>query len=162
MLFCTLYSCKALRPTAGGPKRQGGNNRDNDEANGKTSSNSTVVFTGTLIKDVVYASGTDYTGKNQQLTLDVYKPANAEGKKFPVVFLIHGGSFRGGSKNGLAATCSAIANNGYVVIQRNQKYSLLTLDGLSKIPMVYDYLTYDTFNNRYIALKKSEWITLNP
>jgi len=121
MLFCTLYSCKALRPTAGGPKRQGGNNRDNDEANGKTSSNSTVVFTGTLIKDVVYASGTDYTGKNQQLTLDVYKPANAEGKKFPVVFLIHGGSFRGGSKNGLAATCSAIANNGYVVIPVNYR-----------------------------------------
>jgi hypothetical protein len=53
-------------------------------------------------------------------------------------------------------------NNGYVIIQRNQKYSLLTLDGLSKIPMIYDYLTYDAFNNRYIALKKSEWINLNP
>jgi len=53
-------------------------------------------------------------------------------------------------------------NNGFVIVQRNQNYSLLTLDGLSCIPMIYDYMVYDTFNNRYIVLKKSAWIILTP
>jgi poly(3-hydroxybutyrate) depolymerase len=121
MLLFVLSSCKALRTTSTPPKKQGNNKPDNDEVNGKSSGNNTVVFTGKLVKDITYATAMDYTGKNQQLTLDVYKPANAEGKKFPVVFLIHGGSFRGGNKNGLAETCSALANNGYVAIPINYR-----------------------------------------
>lgn len=121
ILLFVLSSCRSLRTTSTPPKKQGNNKSGNDEVNGKTSDKSTVVFTGKLVKDVVYASGLDYTGKNQQLTLDVYKPANAQNKKFPVVFLIHGGSFRGGNKNGLSATCSELANNGYVAIPINYR-----------------------------------------
>jgi hypothetical protein len=51
-------------------------------------------------------------------------------------------------------------NNGYVIVERNAKYSLLTLQGVSTIPMIYDYLTYDKFNNRYLALKKSTWAVI--
>ncbi len=52
-------------------------------------------------------------------------------------------------------------NNGFVIVMRNQKYGTLTLQALSTIPMIYDYMRYDEFNNRYIALQKSEWITLD-
>lgn len=52
-------------------------------------------------------------------------------------------------------------NNGFVVVQRDRKYSLLTLQGLSIIPMIYDYLTYDAFNQYYIAMKKAEWVKIN-
>lgn len=48
-------------------------------------------------------------------------------------------------------------DNGYVIVERNKKYGLLTLEGISTIPMIYDYLSYDTFHHHYLALKKSEW-----
>jgi len=51
-------------------------------------------------------------------------------------------------------------DNGFVIVARDQKYSLLTLQGLSIIPMIYDGLTYDRFNKLYIALKRSEWVTI--
>jgi dienelactone hydrolase len=76
----------------------------------------TFAFTGIALKDVVYTSAINYKGASQQLTLDVYKPANAEGKTFPAVVLIHGGSFMGGDKKGLASTCEKLANNGYVAV----------------------------------------------
>ncbi len=51
-------------------------------------------------------------------------------------------------------------NNGYVIIQQDGKFGLVTLQGLSTIPLVYDHLIYDAEKNRYLALKKSAWITL--
>jgi hypothetical protein len=51
-------------------------------------------------------------------------------------------------------------NNGYLIVEKDKKYSLLTLQGISTIPMIYDFLCYDQFNDRYTALKRSGWITL--
>ncbi len=51
-------------------------------------------------------------------------------------------------------------NNGYVIIQQEGKFGLVTLQGISTIPQVYNQLTYDEERNRYLALKKSAWITL--
>ncbi len=48
-------------------------------------------------------------------------------------------------------------NNGYIIVERNGQYGLLTLQGLSTIPMMYDYILYDPFNARYMALKKAAW-----
>jgi hypothetical protein len=53
-------------------------------------------------------------------------------------------------------------NNGYLIVGKDKKYSLLTLQGVSTIPMIYDYIIYDEFNDRYAALKKSGWITITP
>lgn len=52
-------------------------------------------------------------------------------------------------------------NNGYVIVKRSQKYSLLTLQGISTIPMIYDDLAYDAFNDQYVAMKKAEWVTIS-
>jgi hypothetical protein len=51
-------------------------------------------------------------------------------------------------------------DNGFVIVARDQKYSLLTLQGLSIIPMIYDSLAYDRFNKLYIALRRSDWVTI--
>ncbi|MFZ2906839.1 MAG: WG repeat-containing protein [Cyclobacteriaceae bacterium] len=51
-------------------------------------------------------------------------------------------------------------NNGYVIIEQDGKYGLVTLQGISTIPLIYDYLKYDAAENRYLALKKSQWSML--
>jgi hypothetical protein len=47
--------------------------------------------------------------------------------------------------------------NGYVIVERNGKFGLLTLHGVSTIPMIYDGLTFDTHHNQFLAVKKSPW-----
>lgn len=51
-------------------------------------------------------------------------------------------------------------NNGYAIIEQDGKYGLVTLQGISTIPLIYDYLKYDAAENRYLALKKSQWSIL--
>lgn len=51
-------------------------------------------------------------------------------------------------------------DNGYVIIQQGDKFGLATLQGISTIPQVYDQLTFDKEKNRYLALRKSTWVTL--
>ncbi len=51
--------------------------------------------------------------------------------------------------------------NGYVVVERENKFGLLTVDGVSTIPLMYDTLVYDREKNQYLALKKAEWMNLN-
>jgi len=48
-------------------------------------------------------------------------------------------------------------NNNYVIVERDGKYGVISLQGISTIPLIYDLITYDAFNNFFIALKKSEW-----
>lgn len=51
--------------------------------------------------------------------------------------------------------------NGYVVINRNNEYGLVTIQGQSTIPLKYDYLRYDPYNNLYLALEKANWETID-
>ncbi|MEO8710894.1 MAG: alpha/beta hydrolase [Parafilimonas sp.] len=123
LLVLTLSSCsRLLRPNAGGPrKHKGTTGNDNPNTTGKNPIYNTGTFTGTLIKNIAYTTAANYKGTEQQLAFDVYKPADAEGKKFPAIILIHGGSFIGGDKANLSSTCSKLANNGYVVISINYR-----------------------------------------
>ncbi|MBL7833525.1 MAG: WG repeat-containing protein [Cyclobacteriaceae bacterium] len=50
--------------------------------------------------------------------------------------------------------------NGYIVVKQDGKYGLATLKGLNTIPQMYNYLMFDAENDRYLALKKAEWIEL--
>ena len=47
--------------------------------------------------------------------------------------------------------------NGYVIAGREGKFGLLTLHGLSTVPLIYDKLVYDPGKNQYLALKKASW-----
>lgn len=51
--------------------------------------------------------------------------------------------------------------NGYVIISRNGRYGLLTLQGRSTIPLKYDYIRYDPHNELYLALEEQGWKTIN-
>ena len=48
--------------------------------------------------------------------------------------------------------------NGYVLVERENKFGLLTLDGLSTIPLAYDTLVYDKEENQYLAQRKAVWV----
>jgi WG containing repeat len=51
-------------------------------------------------------------------------------------------------------------NNNYVIVERDGKFGVISLQGISTIPLIYDYVMYDAYNNFFIALKKSEWVDL--
>lgn len=112
-LLISATSCnRLLRPTTGGKG-------SNTNTNAPGSNN--VNFSGTVIKNVVYNSARNYQGVSQQLALDIYKPADAAGKKFPVIFLFHGGGFVGGDKTNLTSISSKLGNSGYVVVSVNYR-----------------------------------------
>lgn len=48
-------------------------------------------------------------------------------------------------------------NNNYVIVERDGQYGVITLQGISTIPLMYDHIGYDPYNNFFIALKKAEW-----
>ncbi|HTE32503.1 MAG TPA: WG repeat-containing protein, partial [Chryseolinea sp.] len=49
-------------------------------------------------------------------------------------------------------------NNDYVVVGRDGKYGVVTLQGISTIPLMYDHIDYDPYNKYFLALKKSAWL----
>ena len=51
--------------------------------------------------------------------------------------------------------------NGYLIVGRDKKYGVISMHGLSAIPLIYDTLTYDVSRNQYLALKKAEWKDFN-
>lgn len=56
----------------------------------------------------------------------------------------------------------AVLDNGYVIAGRDGKSGLLTRDGFSVIPMIYDALFFDSGRNQYLSLKKSLWKEWQP
>jgi hypothetical protein len=53
--------------------------------------------------------------------------------------------------------------NGFVIARRRGKFGLLTVEGVNEIPMVYDQMIYDPYNELYLGMKNKEWETFpNP
>ena len=48
-------------------------------------------------------------------------------------------------------------NNGYVIADRKGKYGLLSNEGVSIIPMIYEELIYDEINDLYLAAETAQW-----
>ena len=49
-------------------------------------------------------------------------------------------------------------NNGYIIVERDGKYGAITLQGISTIPLIYDFLSYDFPINLFLSrMVKSEW-----
>jgi acetyl esterase/lipase len=94
------------------PARNNGNN---------TTQNNAGNFIGKLSKNVIYTTAENINHNKEQLGMDIYEPAGAEGKKFPLIVFIHGGNFRTGDKNELTSMCASLANNGYVCVSINYR-----------------------------------------
>jgi hypothetical protein len=51
-------------------------------------------------------------------------------------------------------------NTGYVIVQLQGKFGLVTLQGVNTIPILFEKLSYDKENDRFLGLKKSDWSIL--
>lgn len=87
---------------------------------------------GRVERDIVYGSNVNYQGRRESMTMDVYYPPNlSAGKKYPMVMLIHGGTFLNGKKEDMAALCRQMADSGFVAITINYRlgWDYTTLGG---------------------------------
>lgn len=50
--------------------------------------------------------------------------------------------------------------NNYVIVGRDDKYGIVTVQGISTVPLMYDKITYDKFNGNFLALKKAAWVKI--
>lgn len=69
-----------------------------------------------FIVDITYGTNKNWKGKQEDLKLDVYQPANAEkGKNYPLIVYLHGGGFFTGDKSKEYDRCLMLADSGFVV-----------------------------------------------
>jgi acetyl esterase/lipase len=72
--------------------------------------------------NVVYGSNTTVDGKTQSLTMNIYFPRLREnGKMYPLVMLMHGGSFTSGSKENMNSSCRTMADSGFIAVTINYR-----------------------------------------
>jgi acetyl esterase/lipase len=66
--------------------------------------------------DVIFEQNIEYSNPDgQHLELNLARPKNADGA-LPVVLCIHGGGFRGGTRDGYNALCLKLARHGFVAV----------------------------------------------
>ena len=67
--------------------------------------------------NVIYGSSINSEGKKQDLVMDIYSPTGkVAGKKYPMIMLIHGGTFLNGKKEDMAKLCKQMADSGFVAV----------------------------------------------
>ena len=67
----------------------------------------------TVLTDIAYPSADDHN------TMDILRPAHAEGERLPVLFWVHGGGFVGGDKADVLDYMTLLAAEGMVVVSIN-------------------------------------------
>jgi alpha/beta superfamily hydrolase len=74
-------------------------------------------------KDIVYGTAVDYAGNTDTLKLDIYKPVGDANCMRPVIVLVHGGAWVGGSKedSDLVYMSDELAKKGWVVANINYR-----------------------------------------
>ena len=53
------------------------------------------------------------------------------------------------------------AGQGFAIAMRDGKYGVVTYQSVSTIPMLYDLIIYDAYNNVFLAMKKSNWVEIS-
>jgi hypothetical protein len=48
-------------------------------------------------------------------------------------------------------------SNGYAIISQHNKFGVVTFEGLSTIPQVYDGITYDPIHDVFMAVRQTDW-----
>ncbi len=49
-------------------------------------------------------------------------------------------------------------NNGYLIAKQDKKFGLITSEGLSTLPLIYDQLIFNPEKNNYLVMKQAEWV----
>ncbi|HEU4718275.1 MAG TPA: alpha/beta hydrolase, partial [Bacteroidia bacterium] len=75
------------------------------------------IFQDSTVSNIVYGSNVNYTNANTTLKLDLHFPQGDTGSMRPLIIIMHGGNFLGGSKTGtdVIQFCHDFAKMGYVV-----------------------------------------------
>lgn len=47
--------------------------------------------------------------------------------------------------------------NGYAIVSQGKKYGVVTLEGMSTVPQVYDGISFDPIHEIFLAVKRTEW-----
>jgi predicted esterase len=75
-----------------------------------------------VLRDIEYAINADTAGESQQLRLDIYFAQKADTfQKFPLVLMIHGGSFQIGDKEWVSESCNLLAEAGFIAATINYR-----------------------------------------
>ncbi len=75
-----------------------------------------------VLRDIEYAINADTAGEFQQLGLDIYLAHKADTfQKFPLVLMIHGGSFQIGDKEWVSESCYWLAKAGFITATINYR-----------------------------------------
>jgi alpha/beta superfamily hydrolase len=82
-----------------------------------------TTFNYRIEKNIEFARDTNYAGRLEVLTLDLYKPINDQNKFRPLLVLIHGGAWAFGSKDDadISTVAKYMAKRGYVVASINYR-----------------------------------------
>ncbi len=74
------------------------------------------------LTNIQYGSNKDTSGKIISLTMDLYFPPEATtANKYPLVMVMHGGSFLDGDKADMKDDCAVLADSGFVVASINYR-----------------------------------------
>lgn len=82
---------------------------------------STVFAQADSLKSVVYGKEKTWTAGEQTLTMDIYFPKRETGKNYPLVMMMHGGSFLTGSKEAMKSHCKILADSGFIAVTINYR-----------------------------------------
>lgn len=99
----------------------------------------TDVFTNyTTTSDIVYGQNTSWNGASTTLKLDVYQPTGDAETNRPLVILVHGGSFIGGSKTDgdVVTMCQKFAKKGYVTASIDYRLGFFPFDSANAVKAV--------------------------
>jgi len=67
-------------------------------------------------RNIEYGINADTSSNIQHLLLDIYYPSSADDTlKYPLVLMIHGGSYLNGTKEWVAPSCEILADSGFIV-----------------------------------------------
>jgi acetyl esterase/lipase len=74
------------------------------------------------LSNIQYGTNKDTSGNMVSLTMDLYFPPKATtASKYPLVVMMHGGSYLNGDKSDLNRDCSILADSGFVVASINYR-----------------------------------------
>ncbi len=92
----------------------------------------------TTTSDIVYGQNTSWNGASTTLKLDVYQPTGDAETNRPLVILVHGGSFIGGTKTDgdVVAMCQKFAKKGYVTASIDYRLGFFPFDSANAVKAV--------------------------
>lgn len=73
------------------------------------------------LMNIAYGKEKTWKNTDQTLTMDIFFPQQEAGKKYPLVMLMHGGTFLTGGKEAMKGHCKILADSGFIAVAINYR-----------------------------------------